>query len=514
MPRTLPPVMPTSTRDAAVNTDPITIGDLRPAAGVTSRTPISLAESMVIGLAEEKSPSPTHHVPRPPSQPRPPNMPRRNSPLATSFVLSSSVVRDGATSNTDDDTVRRSVRSLVREEHECSESPENSSSQIEMQHQERTFEGGHATASDTFVTQTGRVETGVGPELTTRKEEQERDAAELTARAAAEEEERRKKDLLLAKLRAMDEGRPTDSASQQPTLHETREQPNHAMSAAEEQTTMAAALEVETRGNLPGGQSAGELLLDSKVVSDGLAVEKVPRQEKPPDTDSLISKSSSQHSWNQRVENLHSGRPALSTDRDYYGTQSAGKRAADERQKAADTDHNLGQENGYAPSVGSHSSQDRREGSGNSLSRRHKPPLTGSLSKLEANGDIPQSSRQKLADDLEDGYQPSFEGPKKAEVPRDSVPTGRQAASKTLPLKFGGKKKGYPWETNVPVFPQKKLGSEQSEAGQSSNSLNMLNSEPLLPRREREEPRNLFGQGALNSRHETVNDDDIEEVVL
>ena len=111
---TLPLVFPTSTQDAAVNTDPITIGEMRPATDVASSTPIS----MVIGLPEEKAPSrsPVYPVPRPPSQRRPPNMPRRNSPLASSLILPSSAVRDGTTSKAVDETVKRSITGLDKEE--------------------------------------------------------------------------------------------------------------------------------------------------------------------------------------------------------------------------------------------------------------------------------------------------------------------------------------------------------------------------------------------------------------
>ena len=550
--------MLTSTQDAAVNTDPIAISDIRSAMDMASRTPISLVESMVIGLREDNSPSPTHPIPRPPSHPRPHNLPRRTSPLTSSHVLSSSVVRDGATWNADV-TVKRDANNLELEEHRLhSKSPpydSNMSSQVDMEEQQWTFEGRQAIPIDTFVTQSSKAEAGVGPELTTHDEEV-REATSLTMQhmtaqqeqrkkdEAQEEqrkkdaEERRKKDLLLAKLRAIDDGQPTDSATELTIASETRNQPKPAArssainegrptdsvteltvstevrdqpkpadSSSDEQTTNGAFVDIEIQGN---SWPDGQLLFSGDVVRDGQTSDKEQQHKNPSDTASVVSKTSSHQTWNRRVENMHSGRPALSTDENYYGRQSAGMRAT-EQQNAAETNHKQVTE--YAPSLGSHSSskgsdssKDHREHSGNSVNRRHKPPLTGSITKLDANGEIP-TARKTHSDDVGEtfGYQPSLGVQKKA--------VGPGVLDKKLPVKFS-KKKAYPWETNVPVFRQKKMSGDQLEADKSTNSFDMLSSEPLLKRSERQELGNLLGNIEWNGQLENMNDDDIEEVVI
>lgn len=351
-----------------------------------------------------------------------------------------------------------------------------------------------------FVTQNGsKAEVAVGPQLTSQNENgEEPDAAALAAAA----EERRKKDLLLAKLRAMDEEEASDNSTNQQTLQIVRDHPTVATSSGDVLAAKETSPDMNGIGDiLKHDQSSSQFVLSSDVVRDSAAVDVVTKPEQASDQASMISKSSSQYSWSNRVENLHSGRPALSTDEDYYGAHStsAGRRATSDRIKARETNHS--RENSDAASLETHSSGEHRESSGKSLTRRHKPPLTENLTKLAVNGEMPPPA-DKPVDDLEEttGYQPSFLEPKAA-APIDSPPV------KKLPLKFN-KKKPYPWETSIPVFPQRKVGSEQAEAGKSNNkSLDFLSSEPLLPRRERQIPTSIIT-------HDTVNDDDIEEVVL
>ena len=76
---------------------------------------------------------------------------------------------------------------------------------------------------------------------------------------------------------------------------------------------------------------------------------------------------------------------------------------------------------------------------------------------------LPASNHAATTIDEMSGYQPSFRETKKPDSltdPANTAQTATKASGKKLPLKFG-KKKAYPWETNILVFPQKKLGNEQ-----------------------------------------------------
>jgi hypothetical protein len=555
IPRVLPSVQSISTRDAASNTDPIPSSDVRSAVDMVSRTPISLAESMVIGLREDKSPSPDHPLPHPPSHPRPHNRPRRASPLTSSHVLSSSVVRDGATGNVDVN-MKNDAGSLEWGQKLHSKSPHDSnmSSEVDMEQLESRGKPESPIVA-TFVTQSSKAEAGVGPGQTVHDEhrseapslttphmtaqEEQRKKNEQEQRRREEEqrkqeaEERRTKDLLLAKLRAIDAGLPADSVTEltiasetraqpdkSPVIDESRPQPSNTMTeltvsnrirdlqqpegSSSDKLTTKGFEDVEIQGN---SWSGGNTLFSSDVVRDGQTNDREQQHINSSDTASVASKASSHHTWNQRIENMHSGRPALSTEENYYGTQSAGRRVT-EQQNAIETDSKLATE--YAPSLGSQSSskrsdsnKDHQEDTGNSVKRRHKPPLTGSITKLDANNEIPIARK---TDDVgkASGYQPSFV------IQRNTAGAG--VLDKKLPVKFA-KTKAYPWETDSPVLSQKKV-SDQSDTNRSTNSFEMLSSQPLLKRSERQELGNLLGNMEWNGQHENMNDDDIEEVVI
>ena len=364
----------------------------------------SIADSVTIGTPSVVSLNPP---PRAPSQPRPRNMPRKNSPVPSSEEENQNPLRS-AVSIKAEAAVGPDLSTFKPEKSSYSSlgSGEESKSKSSLE---------DSSQKDSLLAKLKAIDERKDCEETSRTESvfitSPPKNPTVPPKAPAEDT---KKDLLLARLREIDK---------QENQDEVPNKKEEEISKADRVSFLLG--ESNKNVSLSKANQVNQLLgLDSDKVSTtttkadklnqmlggggGGGGETTSVKGKDEDAVSNVSKTSSSRStW--KVENMHSGRPAHSTGDNYYG--------------------------------GSGTNIQRKGSSG--IERRHKPPLSGGLAKLEKRDD----------DDDDEADEPALGQGRRR--PRRQLSGNRQGSD------FDVKNDGVRQTTSFPWDVEKKKKNEQ-----------------------------------------------------